>query len=422
MVCATASVGLALAFSVVPGSADAATNSGSDSRPIPTQVFREDSPFYQKLPDDTPKANNSDQLKAAFKRQAEQYYGSPGEPNIGVNYSEFAPALYISRNSDPVFDIKMWNCQEKTDPNWAAEVSEMLKGVHIPADMIPDQSSDGSVSIYNEDTGVVVDMWQTRKNPQGQWEACWGGKIDNAKESIGTFPDGYGASASGLSQLAYTIRHQEMVNGEINHIIAVGLPEITAWPAANWPANRTDGSYTGVAITMGQIMRLPADLDIDAMKLSPAARTIAKAAQDYGIMLTETSGSVSIGAENYISLQSNSYEEVFRGRWPNLEMAGDPARGEVPFPVDQLEFLPLGYRAPLNNTGPKGPPPTGNPNLPTPEATPTAEPADPTPTAEAPEEDGESSGVSWVLPVVGLAVLLAAGGAFALVKTRGRGA
>lgn len=417
---ATAALALAATLSVTTSPAHAVTDSGTDSRPMPTQVFQEDAPFYQKLPDDTPVAHNSDALVAAFKRQTEQYYGSPDRPNLDVNYSEFAPALYVARESDPSYDIVMWNCQEKTEPNWADEVSEQLKGINIPADMIPDQSSDGSVSIYNEDTGSVTDLWQTRKNADGQWEACWGGKIENAQESIGQFEPGYGASASGLAQLAYVIRHQELVNGQINHVINVGLPEITAWPATSWPANRTDGSHTELAITMGQMMRLPADLDLDELNLSPAARTIAQAAQDYGIMLTETSGSVSIGAENYISLKEDRYEEVFRGRWASLEMQGDPERNEDPFPIDQLEMLPIDYKAPLNNTGPKGPPPTDQASLPPVDP---SEPSDPDSSATpAPDTDAEATSTAWVIPVGAVIVIAAGAATIVLARRRGRGA
>lgn len=395
---------LVIALSAMPNAAVAATNSGTDSRPMPTQIFNETAPFYQELPDDTPVASDSDELAAAFKRQTIEYYGTPETPNLGVNYSDFAPALYVSRNSDPAYDIVMWNCQGKTDPNWADEVSKQLKGIHIPADMIPDQSADGSVSIYNEDTGSVTDLWQVHKKGD-QWEACWGGTIPNAAESIGAFEPGYGASASGLAQSAYVIRHQELVNGKINHVINVGIPEIKAWPAWSWPANRTDGGHTGTALTMGQMMRLPADLDIDSLNLSPAARTIALAAQEYGIMVTETSGSVSIGAENYIGLKEDRYDEIFRGRWPTQEMLGDPAKGEQPFPVDQLEVLPLDYRAPLNNTGPKGPPPT-----------------DPSQVSEDPAP-GETVVSPVVIAVaVVLAVVLAAIAAFVIARNRRRGA
>lgn len=416
-----AAVTLATAFCAVPSPAHAATNSGSDSRPIPTQVFRADAPFYQKLPNDTPKAVNSDQLLAAFKRQTEEYYGTPDQPTLDVNYVKFAPALYAARNSDPAYDIIMWNCQGKTEPNWAAEVEAQLKNVHIPADMIPDQSSDSSISIYNEDSNEVVDLWQTRRNAEGQWEACWGGRITDAKNSIGQFQEGYGASASGIAQLAYTIRHQELVNGEINHVINVALPEIAPWPAMSWPANRTDGHFAGgTALTMGQMMRLPADLDIDALNLSPAAHTIAKAAQQYGIMVTESAGSVTIPAENYISLAegNNHYGQIFRGRWAAEEMLGDPNRGEGSFPINQLEVLPLDYKAPLNNPGPTGPPPTDNPRLPS-----TAEPtvSTPAPTATA-EPTPPASSQRWILPVGAGVLVLVIGAAFVVAKSRRRGA
>ncbi|WP_432558151.1 hypothetical protein [Granulicoccus sp. GXG6511] len=387
---------------------------------MPTQVFREDSPLYQVLPDDTPVAPDSDELLTEFRRQMVQYYGSPEAPSMDVNYHNYAPALYVARNSDPVHDIIMWNCQNKPD-NWDDEVSQQLSGIHIPADMIPDQSLDGSVSIYNEDQDTVTDMWRVRKNDQDQWEACWGGTITNAKESMGAFDPSFGASASGLAQVGYTIRQQELLNGQINHVLGIGIPEIKLAPAVSWPASRTDGKHAGVALTMGQRMRLPADLDIASLNLSPAARAIAQAAQDYGIMVTETSGSVGLGAENFVGLKEDRYEEIFRGRWATQEMLGDPAQGEGAFPFDKLEVLPVDYRPPLNNPGPKGPPPT---DLPRPtDPTPTPGQPQPEPT-EAPDEGSESTGLIVAAAVGGLGLLALIGVAvrFFVIRSRQSGA
>lgn len=95
-----------------------------------------------------------------------------------------------------------------------------------------------------------------------------------------------------------------------------------------------------------QVLRPPASLDLAAMKLSPAAMTIARAAQQYGIIIADTSGSIAFSAENPIALATNSYDKVFRGPWPYLEMMGNKGLGEVAFPLNKLVALPLNYRTP----------------------------------------------------------------------------
>jgi hypothetical protein len=325
--------------------ASAVSQSGSDSRPSPSRVFAGTSPFYQKLPDSTPKAADSAGLVASLNEQAHTYYGTAAEANVNVNYKRFSPALYVAYNTDPVYDIKGWNCQRKWN-GWDTELNRQLKGVHIPVDMQPDDSTDGSVSIYNPETRELVELWKAQK-VNGEWQACWGGRISNADYASGTFGNYYGASASGMALWALTIRQQELLRGRIDHVISLAIPR-TKKGVVSWPANRTDGNSGGTELAIGQRLRLPASLNLDAMKLSPVARTIAKAAQEYGIVVADTSGSVVFSAENPVALAKDQYDTVFRGRWPFLEMSGNKAKGEVPFPLDKLVALPLNYQVPAS--------------------------------------------------------------------------
>lgn len=114
-------------------------------------------------------------------------------------------------------------------------------------------------------------------------------------------------------------------------MISLAIP-LTKKGTESWPANRTDGNKAGTQLAIGQMLRLPARLNLDAMKLSPTARTIARAAQEYGIIVTDTSGSVAFSAENPIALATNRYDTIFRGRWAFREMLGDKSRREVAFP------------------------------------------------------------------------------------------
>ena len=245
----------------------AATTSGSDSRVIASHsVFAPNSPFYQKLPANSPVASDSATLVSSLNQQAHQYYGTATEANVSVNTQKFAPALYVAYRTDPVFNITGWNCQNK-QAGWNTEFNRIMQGVHVPADMLPDPSTDGAVSIYNPDTNDVVELWQARK-VNGQWQACWGGRITNADESIGVHANGYGASASGIALWAGTIRASEFLKGKIDHVISLGIPR-TKKASISWPANRSDGGTVGTELSIGQMLRLPASLELDAMNLSP---------------------------------------------------------------------------------------------------------------------------------------------------------
>lgn len=357
----------ALVFSS-PLPAVAKSASGTDSRPVSSRVFASDSPFYQKLPNSTPAATNSAALVSSLKSQAHQYYGTATTPNIAINTERFSTPLYVARNSDPVSDITAWNCQNQA-PSILSHLSSQLKGVHIPTDMQPDPSNDGSVAIYNPDSRELVELWRARKN-DGKWEACWGGRIAETSKSSGVFSKNFGLSASGIAKWATVIRHDELQRGRIDHVVGLAIPH-TKKDSVSWPAVRTDGRVGGTELSIGQMLRLPAGLDIDAMKLSPVAKTIAKAAQEYGVIITDTSGAVSFAAENPIAMAADNYSSIFRARGSWSEMAGDKSKGEVAFPIDKLVVLPLNYRAPTN----VGTPPTMPSPAPSASAKPSAPPA-----------------------------------------------
>lgn len=380
-------------------------------------VFAPDSPFYRPLPDDTPVAPDSDALIASLNQQAIDFFGSPGQPNVTINTDNYTAPLYVTSTDDPQHDIRPWNCQGK-DEGWDVELAEMWRGRHLPPDLQPDTSSDGNVSIYNVDTGTVVELWQTRLGEDGVWEACWGGVIEDASQSPGSFPVPYGAAAGGMAIWAYTIRHDELLEGEINHVIGMGIPKIKEG-VISWPAVRSDGRVDGAEIAMGQLLRLPADFDLGELNLSPAARTIAQAAQDYGIIITDTSGAVALAGEHKLGLADNRYEEIFRGRWSVQEMAGNPALGEDPFPLQELVALPVDYGKDLQWSPEE---PTDSDSDPDGDNTTSGEDVSPATAAATPEmasdADEQEAGIPWPAVLVGL--LVAAGAVAAGMVLRRR--
>lgn len=386
-------------------------------------VFSYDSPFYRALPDDTPVAEDSEALVASLYQQGVDHYGMPDSPSLTINVYQWTAPLFVADTADPQHDIRPWNCQNK-DPGWDVELAQMLRGVHLPPEFVPDDTSDGNVSVYNPDTGQLVELWQARQAPDGAWEACWGGTIEDASQSQGSFPVPYGAAAGGLAMWGYTIRQQELLDGDINHVVGLGIPKVKR-DVISWPAVRTDGRAEGSELAMGQMLRLPARFDLDSLNLSPSARAVAQAAQDYGIIVTDTSGALAFAGEHVSGLDDVRYAEIFRGRYSVEEMAGDPARGEDPFPLDQLVALPVDFGKDLVVPAP-APAPAPEPEpaeQPEPEATPQSSPDVPAPSLATAGTGAEGAGtqglgLSWW--TVGVAAVLALGAAVAAGLRRGR--
>lgn len=308
-------------------------------------IFAYSSPLYRRLPHSTPVDRRSGLLVRGLIRQSTTYWGRQGKPNVTINVNNYTPPLYITQATDPLVRFVPWNCQHKEGTQWATDLTAHIGTLRLADWMKADTSSDGYLSVYDASSDTAFDFWAARR--EGDiLRACWGGAIKNASQSVGVHLPPYGASASGISFQSYVIRHKELAEGHINHVIGLGIPEVQRG-VVSAPAVRTDGLAPGPALAMGQFLRLSADLNIDRLGLSPAARTIAKAAQQYGIAITDTSGALSFYAENELSA-GTSYDKILRGRWPSQEMSGDPARGENPFPLHLLEVLPLGYQPPTN--------------------------------------------------------------------------
>src|SRR5205085_11215776 len=77
-----------------------------------------------------------------------------------------------------------------------------------------------------------------------------------------------------------------------------------------YPAQRTDGNSTSdTAIPEGTRFRLPASLNIDALKLPRQVAMMAKAAQKYGMIVKDKSSVVAFTAEDpYLYSQKFSFD------------------------------------------------------------------------------------------------------------------
>lgn len=336
------------------GSSHVAGQTGAPSAtPRLSGRFADDSFWYRRLPDDTPTAPDSEAIMDHLVDQAETHFGSPGAPGLTVNLRQYSPTMYVADESDPRVTFVWENCQDKP---WGdgGLIENHLTDVRIPEDAVPADGSDQEMVVYDAADDRLVETWGTQRLPDGTWSACWGGSIEDVAGNAGLFEVPFGVSASGLPLLGGTIRAEELAVGRIEHVVGIAVPFSAPPPTVSSPATRTDGvNPSGRPVTaQGQMLRLPADLDLDAMLLSPTARAIAEAAQDYGLIVWDTAGAVSFRAENPLGMANNPYPEILRGRYPYEELAGDRSRGEVAFPFDQLVVLPVDYAAPAPDDEP----------------------------------------------------------------------
>jgi hypothetical protein len=142
----------------------------------------------------------------------------------------------------------------------------------------------------------------------------------------------WGATATSLPLLGGLITPRELQLGKIRHALAIAIPAPRAGVAV-LPAQRTDGTDPSPnAIPEGARLRLDPALDIAALHLPRATRTIARAAQRYGMLVRDrTAHAVGFYAQDPTAADRDPYPALFSELSPT-DLLRD-------FPWDRLEVI-----------------------------------------------------------------------------------
>ena len=305
---------------------------------LPTdKVFAADSFWYAAIPKNVALHPNNKAFVGEFLRQKKAYYGT-----VNINTTKWASPVYVVGPDVPVTRVTEWDCQKKnfTDQNLARQWAE----VPMPANARQADGNDSEMTLYQPSTDTLWEFWQARK-VDGRWQACWGGRLQHASKSDGVFAEHYGTTATSLPFIGGQITAEQLQRGEIRHVIGISLVDAEHFNIKSWPAHRSDGwnpKKLPNRIPEGLRFRLNPDIDVDALKMHPVGKTIAKAAQKYGFVIWDKAGAISLRAENPKSYaargQLDPYPALFKGKSSATVLDG--------FPWDQLQFMPMDYGKP----------------------------------------------------------------------------
>ena len=305
---------------------------------LPFPMFKDG--MYVKDISNAPVAHNSDHVGAHLAKQVSSRYGG----HAAFNVHHFNVAVNVADENSPRVDLKRV-CEY---PNPTITIPNLYDGyghftnVPVPNDAMSAKGTDGEMTIYDPATDQLWEFWQMARDDQGQWGACWGGRIDDFSKKEAVFPSGFGASASGLAIAPGMITVDDVRRGKIEHAMIIGVPESKA-DEFSWPANRTDGlSHDEHAPVQGQRLRLRSDIDLDSYNLTPVGRMVAEAAQKYGFVVTDTAGAVAITGEATDAIVRDGGEDPWDrylgdGAWSTLR----------DFPWHEIEALPVDYGKPV---------------------------------------------------------------------------
>ena len=254
-------------------------------------VFSPDSWIEAPLPPDAPLTQ--DQSPAvALAAQARQF-------GTSVNNIEWSSPVYTVGPDQPRVPISV---DARHTPYAQPQISELtsdLSSVPLPDDAQPSGPpesstvswSDHELIVYQPSSDTVWELYHLVRDGS-RWTVTDGGRISNASRSTGVFdpwPSGvaHGMSASGIPLLAGLQRIDELQRGSIDHVVAIAVPHVRQGVFSP-PATRGDGNFaTSDAVPEGTVFRLPADVDVDALPLTPYGKIVAHAVQDHGMVVVD---------------------------------------------------------------------------------------------------------------------------------------
>jgi hypothetical protein len=246
----------------------------------------------------------------------------------------------------PFMDVAIWACAviiwvtEETDPKWSfvrrypgyaydynGWWQHLLQGVQAP-ETLGNDGCDNQAVIWDRKANAYYEMggmtWDSTLNTWNfnnasvmynvsQSDAIWTEMTIWPGTTSWTSPYGgwggvsvgRGVTGSQIPYLGYTPTIEEMLAGEIPHMIGLVLPNIKKDYYTGPIARHTDGGGTDpFDMPEGAILRLPADFDVDAYRdrdgnpLKKFPKMIARAVKTYGFIVNDNGGSGVIRVQN----------------------------------------------------------------------------------------------------------------------------
>lgn len=329
---------LAVLVCLVPVHSWSSDSPAKPSDALPTDsIFAPSSFWYTPIPENAPLHPNSAGFVEDFLRQKKAFYGT-----VSINMESWASPVFVVSADVPNTRVEQWPCYGSFGPN--AGLAQQWSEVPIPGYAVPAGGLDSEMTIYQPSTDTLWEFWRTRKY-DGKWQACWGGRMSRVSTSDGRWPTIYGTTATGLPFLGGQITAEELRRGEIRHAIGIALVEPEAANVVSWPAKRSDGwnpKNEPNRIPEGLRFRLDPSVNVDALKMHPVGKVIAKAAQKYGFIVWDKAGAIGIRSQNPKTYTAAGLPDPYAALFANTP----PYAILNNFPWDKLQFLPKDYGKP----------------------------------------------------------------------------
>jgi len=243
------------------------------------------------------------------------------DPNSGVYMNEiaklglpltsdpdqYAIPVYPYDSSTPRRSVKMSGYFSSYDAGDSSRkgygFAPTISDVPIPENALQSAGSDGQIVIWDPVAQTEYSFWQFGKDAAGNYIATNGYRYHTGSGYHGRFADGLAGRGAGTPYFAGLVRKWEIDQGHIDHALAFAYDSPSS--EFRFPASKSDGGnfggISGTDLPEGARIQLDPSMteaDFTALGLSPAAKTIARTLQSYGMYVIDHSGSSKLYLED----------------------------------------------------------------------------------------------------------------------------
>jgi len=270
-----------------------------DTLAAPDRFFRQNSTWYEKIPDDA-------QMLERQGCGAEELIADvlSNSKILTISYREWSVPIWYAREDTPMQWVELPRPKGPEDWRW----------VPIPPEAQPASADDAHMVIVSHDLHYAWDFWQAQKHNDGHWSASTFRRWDLTGDGINSPYDGMGSSRVAPVPLLHgLITYDEIVNqGYIDHALAFAYSQAKKDSPGVYPCETSNNGYCDRAccLWLGFRLQLNPDLDLDSLNLNPASKIIARALQEYGMIFVENNG---VGYNSIYAEDLDAKEESWSG-------------------------------------------------------------------------------------------------------------
>jgi hypothetical protein len=251
----------------------------------------------------------------------------PSGNNFGINATKWTIPVYMADSSTPRIEIGYHYLSKQEKENWHTDRERFGHGdgfgmnVPLPPGATPDPEEDAHLAVVDWENRVAWDMWGLQHHEDGSWTSNTGMKYPLDGEGVfrtedfdiinGESVHFHGPSrAAGVPAIAGLIMYNEVISGRIEHKLSCAT-RFNAKQEFVFPASWTDGFIVG-GIPEGAVIQLDPGLDLEQFELLPGEVVVARALQEYGMVVVDVAGGSPIYAEGLWGHPEKSWNGVLR--------------------------------------------------------------------------------------------------------------